>query len=177
MAKIDFQRIKNYLEYLVGGRSKTTMRLRHHNLLFSLYFLFYSGLLVGYFRWGCFITKIFLLSEENTLIMPFDENRLEPCFLTKILNGMQILPSFSIITRLFLFSHKSYIHHIVQCKNNPTHWKKKNCFVKEKTSLLWECVFFSTKGLSCCCRYADGNLCPWGIIPDDGGSEEWQDPL
>ncbi len=131
MAKIDFQRIKNYLEYLVGGRSKTTMRLRHHNLLFSLYFLFYSGLLVGYFRWGCFITKIFLLSEENTLIMPFDENRLEPCFLTKILNGMQILPSFSIITRLFLFSHKSSLW-VYSAKITPPTERRKTVLLKRK---------------------------------------------
>ncbi len=34
--------------------------------------------------WGCFLTKIFLLSDENIFTLPFDENRLEPCFLTKI---------------------------------------------------------------------------------------------
>ena len=41
-------------------------------------------------RQGCFLTKIFLLFDENMFTLPFDENSLEPCFLTKILNDIYI---------------------------------------------------------------------------------------
>ncbi len=39
-------------------------------------------------RWGCFLTKNFLLSDENIFTLPFDENLLEPCFLTKMHNSI-----------------------------------------------------------------------------------------
>ncbi len=34
--------------------------------------------------WGCFLTKNFLLSNENMFTLPFDKNGLEPSFLKKI---------------------------------------------------------------------------------------------
>ncbi len=36
---------------------------------------------------GCFLTKIFLLSDENVFALSIDENGLKPCFLTKFLNS------------------------------------------------------------------------------------------
>ncbi len=40
--------------------------------------------------WGCFLTKKILLSDENIFTLPIDENRLEPCFLTKMQNSTYI---------------------------------------------------------------------------------------
>ena len=45
-------------------------------------------------RWGCFLTKKILLSDENICTLPFDENRLEPCFLTKMRKNSTYFPQF-----------------------------------------------------------------------------------
>ncbi len=55
------------------------------SLSFPEFFSFFLyGTKGGAEGWGCFLTKNFLLSDENIFTLPIDENGLEPSFLTKM---------------------------------------------------------------------------------------------
>ena len=68
--------------------------------------------------WGCFLTKNFLLSDENIFTLPFDENWLEPCFLTKMLN-MYVYSAISFGYSRYLFIVPIIISVSVLCEKIP----------------------------------------------------------
>ncbi len=86
----------------------------------------------------CFLTKTFLLSHENIFTLPFDENRLEPCFLTKMLictTGIVYNISFLNIAR-FLYIFQTIISVSVLWKIDHHVDRREKDFSKKEHYLL-----------------------------------------